>query len=85
VPELSRFLGIVIAMFHKDHDPPHFHAFYGEYEITVRLADGQVSGRFPRRAQGHVLEWYNLHRQELDEAWRLARQHLSLKRIAPLE
>jgi hypothetical protein len=85
VPELSRFLGIVIAMFHKDHGPPHFHAFYAEHEIQVRLADGQVDGRFPPKAQAYVLEWYNLHRQELDEAWALARQRLPLKRIAPLE
>ena len=35
VPELSRFLGIVIAMFYRDHEPAHFHAVYGEYEITL--------------------------------------------------
>ena len=26
MPEISRFFGIVIAMFYNDHDPPHFHA-----------------------------------------------------------
>jgi len=31
VPEISRFLGIVIGMFYKDHNPPHFHAYYGEH------------------------------------------------------
>jgi hypothetical protein len=56
VPELSRFLGIVIAMFHKDHEPAHFHAFYGEHKITIRISDAKVTGTFPRRAQGHVLE-----------------------------
>ncbi len=29
MPEVSRFLGIVIAMYHKEHGIPHFHAKYG--------------------------------------------------------
>jgi hypothetical protein len=37
MPEISRFLGIIIALFYKDHSPPHFHAKYGEYEITVDI------------------------------------------------
>jgi hypothetical protein len=30
MPEISRFLGIIIKMFFDDHNPPHFHAEYGE-------------------------------------------------------
>jgi hypothetical protein len=60
-------------------------AFYGECEITIRIADGPVTATFPRRAQGHVLEWYKLHKSELEEAWQLAQHRLPLKRIAPLE
>ena len=56
MPEISRFLGIVIAILYRDHEPPHFHATYGEHEITVGILDGLVTGRFPRRALGHVLE-----------------------------
>jgi hypothetical protein len=37
MPEISRFLGIVIAMFYREHSPPHFHAKYGEYEVTVGI------------------------------------------------
>ncbi|HSP33885.1 MAG TPA: DUF4160 domain-containing protein [Thermoanaerobaculia bacterium] len=29
MPEICRFFGIVIAMFHDEHPPPHFHARYG--------------------------------------------------------
>ncbi len=58
MPEISRFFGMVIAMYYNDHDPPHFHAFYGEFEVTVRLNDGVPDGRFPRRALALVLEWY---------------------------
>ena len=56
MPEISRFLGIVIAMFYKDHAPPHFHAMYGDYEITVEIETGVINGRFPKRALRHVLE-----------------------------
>jgi hypothetical protein len=85
MPEISRFLGIVIAMFYRDHAPPHFHAFYGEFEITVEIDTGVVNGRFPRRALSHVLEWCQIHQPELLEDWRLANLRQPLKRIDPLE
>jgi hypothetical protein len=85
VPDISRFLGIVVRMYYRDHAPPHFHACYGEYEVVVGLDDGVVGGRFPRRALQHVLEWYHLHRAELEEDWELARCEQPLKPIPPLE
>lgn len=51
MPEISRFLGIVIAMYYRDHAPPHFHALYGDYEVTVGIAAGEVNGDFPKRAR----------------------------------
>ncbi len=65
MPVISRFLGIVITMLWNDHAPPHFHAKYGEYEITVDILTGVVRGAFPKRALRLVLEWYELHRDEL--------------------
>jgi len=85
VPEISRFLGIVIGMFYRDHQPPHFHASYGDYEITVGIEDGIVTGKFPRRALTHVLEWYQAHREELRQNWELAKARKPLRPIAPLE
>ena len=85
MPELSRFLGIVVGMFYREHGPPHFHAVYGEYEVMVDIETGIVTGRFPKRALGHVMEWAALHRDELLENWRLAREKQPLKRVAPLE
>ena len=46
MPTISRFLGIVIAMYWDDHAPPHFHAKYGEYEITVNINTGVVEDKF---------------------------------------
>ncbi len=85
MPEISRFLGIIIAMFYKDHAPPHFHAMYGEYVITVEIVSGVINGRFPKRALRHVLEWLELHKDELLENWQLAEEKKPLKKIAPLE
>lgn len=85
MPVISRFLGISIAILYRDHDPPHFHAIYGEYEVTVEISSGVVTGRFPRRALAHVLEWYEQHRDELMQNWMRARQREPLLPILPLE
>lgn len=72
-------------MYYRDHAPPHFHADYGEYGITVAIEDGVVTGKFPRRALRHVLEWYELHKDELQDNWERARRREPLVPIAPLE
>ncbi|GIW41967.1 MAG: hypothetical protein KatS3mg076_2544 [Candidatus Binatia bacterium] len=48
------------------------------FEITVRIADGVVEGRFPRWALNLVLEWYGLHQAELLENWNLAQERKPL-------
>ena len=85
MPEISRFLGIVIGMFFNDHGPPHFHAVYGEHTVTVEIESGSVRGTFPPRALRLVLEWASLHRQELLTNWERARHRQALIRIEPLE
>lgn len=72
-------------MYYRDHAPAHFHAYYGEYEITVSILDGVVEGQFPRRALRHVLEWFELHREELGDNWERSRRKEPLSPIAPLE
>ena len=85
MPEISRFLGIVIRMYYQDHAPPHFHAEYGEYEISVQIQTGVVEGRFPKRALKAVLEWYEKNKDKLLENWALAEEEEPLKKIEPLE
>jgi hypothetical protein len=85
MPIISRFLGIIVAMYWDDHTPPHFHAKYGDYEVTVNISTGVVEGRFPRRALRHVLEWYELHKEELNDNWERCRNKEMLKQIEPLE
>ena len=44
-----------------------------------------MSGRFPRRALGLVLEWCVIHKAELLADWVLAAEKLPLNPILPLE
>ena len=85
MPEISRFLGIVIRMYIREHYPAHFHAEYGEYEITVDIETGVVTGKFPKRALRVVLEWYELHQNELMDNWNAAMNRKPLSKIKPLE
>lgn len=85
VSEISRFFGIVIAMYHREHEPAHFHARYAGRKVTVRISDGYIDGKLPPRALALILEWWNLHREELAENWQLAKERKEIKRIPPLE
>jgi len=86
MPEISRFLGIVIKMFFDDHNPPHFHAEYGGEVALIDIRNLSVfSGRLPPRVIGLVIEWATVHQQELFFDWDRARTQQELLKIAPLE
>ena len=86
MPEICRFLGIVITMYHNDHVPPHFHARYAGHRASIDLASVAVlSGSLPPRALGLVVEWAKLHEAELREDWFRASRGEALLLIAPLE
>lgn len=85
MPEISRFLGIIIRMYYKEHSPAHFHAEYNNYEIIVNIEDGVIEGKFPKRALNAVIEWYEIHKEELKANWELAQRKEPLKKIKPLE
>lgn len=85
MPVLSRFLGISIEMYYREHAPPHFHAMYGEYEVLMEILSDSRDGNFPSRALRLVIEWKNLHLDELMLNWDAARNHQPLRPIAGLE
>jgi hypothetical protein len=86
VPEISRFFGVVIKMFWADHNPPHFHAEYGESDALIDIRTLSVfAGRLPARVMGLVIEWASLHQQELLDDWRRAHSEEPLQRIDPLQ
>jgi hypothetical protein len=85
MPVISRFYGITIRMFYNDHAPPHFHAVYGEHELAVGVDPVMVmSGTAPKRVQTMVLEWADLHQNELLDNWQRARRTDPLISIDPL-
>lgn len=85
MPEVSRFYGIVIKIFYDDHNPPHFHAEYGEHEVLVSINTLAVlSGSLPARGLGLVAEWAALHQQQLRIAWDRASQLQPPGKIQPL-
>lgn len=86
MPEVSRFYGISIALYYNEHNPPHFHAKYGEFVAEIDISTLQIlRGELPNRAKSLVLEWADEHRAELMKDWELARQKLLLKDIDPLK
>ena len=70
MPEICRFLGIVIMMYFDEHNPPHFHVRYNEYRASVEIHTlNVVTGALPAKVRGLVEEWAELHQQELLKMW----------------
>ena len=85
MPEVSRFLGIIITFNYDEHNPPHFHARYGEFNGLFLIKDLKMSeGDLPRKVKNLVLEWADEHREELMQDWNLARAEQPLQKIEPL-
>ena len=85
MPELSRFLGIVIAMYFKDHNPPHFHVLYNEYDAEIEIKTLAIlDGELPPRVLGLALEWAGLHKEELLDDWNLIKTTGKFNKIQPL-
>ncbi|MFA5353585.1 MAG: DUF4160 domain-containing protein [Thermodesulfovibrionales bacterium] len=50
MPEISRFLGIIILMHFREHNPPHFHVEYNEFAASVLIETlGVMEGKLPPR------------------------------------
>lgn len=85
MPEICRFLGIVIAMYYNEHYPPHFHARYGENRASFSIEELKIiEGNMPKRVVSLIIEWAFEHRTELMENWELAKRKEQLKSIEPL-
>ncbi len=85
MPRLSEFYGIVVYMYWKDHNPPHFHAIYAGDEALVTIADGTVlAGSLPRTAARLVREWTQLRQEDLMANWARAQIPGALLPVEPL-
>ena len=79
------FFGIVIRIHFDDHEPPHIHAIYGEFEAEIGIDGPRVlMGALPPRGLGLAMEWTTLHLDDLRAAWERAKAGLPVSRIEPL-
>jgi hypothetical protein len=82
--EISRFFQIVIAIYFKgkEHNPPHFHAYYKGRDLSINIKTLEImKGIFPKREKYLVLQWAKLHKAELLQIWETQK----FKKIKPLE
>lgn len=86
MPVLAAFLGMIIRMYHEDHNPPHIHVQYGEFEAIAEIKSGSLlQGRLPPRVHKLLREWLKIRRRDLLNAWSDAQENRQLKRIKPLD
>ena len=84
MPLIATFYGILIRMYFQqsEHNPPHIHAYYGEYVAAVAIADqSMLDGELPPKAYALVCEWVRCNKDELMLMW----DTQIFKRLPPLE
>lgn len=85
MPEISRFLGIVIYMYFNEHNPPHFHAEYNEFKASISIKTlGLIEGMLPSKVMSLVIEWAQEHQEELLKNWNSIKETGQYYRIDPL-
>ena len=86
MPQISRFFGIIISMFYDEHNPPHFHATYNEFEAEIGIKDLVImEGQLPSRVLGLVIEWASIHQSELFMNWERMEKGEIIFKIEPLK
>ena len=85
MPYVSMFFGIIIRMFHNEHNPPHSHAEYqgqkGFFDLNGNMIKGNMKSNTAKKL---IKEWAILHREELLNNWDNAAQGGDIDKIAPL-
>lgn len=75
MPFIATFFGIIVTINFFDHAPPHIHAEHGGLKALFDIRTGTViAGRLSRRETRYVLQWIEMHRDELLQNWELAVQ-----------
>lgn len=85
MPEICRFFGIIINLYWRDHNPPHIHFTYGNYECSMSVLDRVVNGQAPAKVIAKVNEWIDLHETEILTLWEKAQKGEPLNKIEPLK
>ena len=67
-----------------EHNPPHFHAYYGEFQAIFTLDGEMTEGSMPRKQTRLIQAWTEIHLDELKANWELAINGEPIFRIEPL-
>ena len=87
MPELSRFFNIIIRMQFSDigqHNKPHVHIQYAEYNAVVGVDGELISGSIPEKQLRLIQAWMSIHEEELYKAWNDAVRNIPFSKIEPL-
>ena len=71
MPEICRFLDLIILMYYSDHNPPHIHVKCGKDKAIMFISDLHYHGVIPSRHLRFLRRWVTLHRAELLRNWDL--------------
>jgi hypothetical protein len=82
MPVVAIVDGVLIMFFFNDHDPPHFHVRYGDFQAKVSIATLKfIDGDLPRNKRRRVLEWASEHQEALSATWKAVRSRQKPGRI----
>lgn len=84
MPVISGFYGILIEIRYDDHNPPHFHAVYGEYKSAFDFDGNIIKGELPPKKAKMVSVWAEIHKEELITNWEMAKNGKEPYDIQPL-
>ncbi|GHT22826.1 hypothetical protein AGMMS4957_13540 [Bacteroidia bacterium] len=82
------FWGMLIKMYYApgEHNPPHIHVEYQEFEASFNIRTGAIdAGKMPRRQTRLVQAWIEIHREDLLADWKLCQDGLEPMKIEPLK
>lgn len=72
MPSISKFYGILIFMHltWKEHNPPHIHAYYGDFEASFYIENGEIMyGKSPSFETELVKRFVLFYKEELLAMW----------------
>ncbi len=62
--------GVKIELFFDDHNPPHFHAVFAEYDALIEISTSKIlKGDLPKNKQKLILKWAYKNKQTLIAIW----------------
>ena len=85
MPEICRFYGIIIYLYWKDHNPPHVHFHYGNYECSISVIDRVVDGQAPAKVIVKVNEWIDQNENAILALWEKAQRGEKIEKLEPLK